>query len=120
MFCNLASVILCLSVCACVYLCLCLCLFCIVQLYTYQRSFMTKFSMVRSRVDVELLASVQILREALSKAEVKEAKEKKDRLEDFHSVSCVFVCSCVCVCVCMCMCVCVCVNSKSLQLPSFR
>jgi len=58
-----------------------------VQLFTYQRSFMTKFSMVRTRVDVELLASGQVLREALSKAEVKEAKEKKEKLEDFHSVS---------------------------------
>ena len=43
--------------------------------------------MVRTRVDVELLASGQVLREALSKAEVKEAKEKKEKLEDFHSVS---------------------------------
>ena len=58
-----------------------------VQLYAYQRSFMTKFSMVRARVDVELLASVHLLREALSKAEVKEAREKKEKLEDFHSVS---------------------------------
>lgn len=33
------------------------------QLYTYQRSFMTKFSMVSARLDIELLTSQQRLRE---------------------------------------------------------
>lgn len=70
----------------CVYLNLLFVCCVVVQLYTYQRSFMTKFSKVKARVDVELLASVQNLREAFSKAEVKEAKEKKEKLEDFHTV----------------------------------
>ena len=48
---------------------------------------MTKFSMVRARVDVELLVSLHKLREAFSKEEVTEAKEKKSMLEGFHSVS---------------------------------
>ena len=65
-------------------------MFCLfpVQLYTYQKSFMTKFSMVSARLEVELLTSQQRLREAFSKTEVSEAKEKKESLEKFSAVSC--------------------------------
>ena len=48
---------------------------------------MTKFSMVSARLEVELLTSHQRMREAFSKAEVAEAKEKKTTLEDFNTVS---------------------------------
>ena len=48
---------------------------------------MTKFSMVSTRLEVELLASHQQMREAFSKAEVAEAREKKSTLESFNSVS---------------------------------
>ena len=66
---------------------MCDCIDYLVQLYTYQRSFMTKFSMVSARLEVELLTCHQRLREAFSKAEVTEAKEKKSSLDDFNSVS---------------------------------
>lgn len=59
----------------------------VVQLYTYQRSFMTKFSMVSARLEVELLTSHQRMREAFSKSDLAEAKEKKVTLEDFSAVS---------------------------------
>lgn len=58
-----------------------------VQLYTYQESFMTKFSMVSARLEVELLTSQQRMREAFSKTEVADAKEKKESLEKFSAVS---------------------------------
>lgn len=48
---------------------------------------MTKFSTVSSRLDVELLATHQQLREAFSNSEVAEAKKKKSLLDDFNSVS---------------------------------
>ena len=48
---------------------------------------MTKFSMVSTRLEVELLASHQQMREAFSKAEVTDAREKKTTLEDFSAVS---------------------------------
>lgn len=62
-------------------------LYCLVQLYTYQRAFMTKFSMVSSRLDVELLTTHQQLREAFSNTEVAEAKQKKSLLDNFNTVS---------------------------------
>ena len=34
-----------------------------VQLYTYQKAFMTKFSMVSARLDIELLTAQQRMRE---------------------------------------------------------
>ncbi len=49
---------------------------------------MTKFSMVSARLEVELLTSQQRMREAFSKDEVAEAKEKKESLEKFSAVSC--------------------------------
>lgn len=58
-----------------------------VQLYTYQRSFMTKFSMVSARLEVEQLTSHQRMREAFSNADLAEAKAKKATLEDFSAVS---------------------------------
>lgn len=58
-----------------------------VQLYTYQRSFMTKFSLLYSRLEVELLASHQRMREAFSKVEVTESKEKQSLLDDYNAVS---------------------------------
>ena len=67
-----------------------------VQLYTYQRSFMTKFSMVSSRLDLEQLVSQQRLREAFSNADLSAAKHLHSELDSFQEV-------CVCVCVCVCV-----------------
>ncbi len=47
---------------------------------------MTKFSIVSARLEVELLTAYQQLREAFSKDEVNNARDKKDTLEDFSSV----------------------------------
>ncbi|CAI8044669.1 Ankyrin repeat and fibronectin type-III domain-containing protein 1, partial [Geodia barretti] len=56
----------------------------IMQLYTYQKSFMTKFSTVSARLDIELLTSQQRMREAFSKVEVTAAKQLKEQLESFQ------------------------------------
>lgn len=55
---------------------------------------MTKFSMVSARLEVELLTSQQRMREAFSKAEVADAKEKKESLEKFSAVSHCVSCYC--------------------------
>ena len=59
----------------------------VVQLYTYQQSFMTKFSVVSARLEVELLVSHQRMREAFSCDEVALAKENKAKLDEFNTVS---------------------------------
>lgn len=56
----------------------------IMQLFTYQQAFMSKFSMVSSRLDLELLASQQRIREAFSKEEVSVAKQQNQQLQDFQ------------------------------------
>jgi hypothetical protein len=56
----------------------------IMQLYTYQKAFMTKFSTVSARLDIELLTSQQRMREAFSKAEVSAAKQLREELESFQ------------------------------------
>ena len=58
-----------------------------VQLYTYQKAFMTKFSMVSARLDIELLTSQQRMREAFSKEEVTRAKRLQSELSSFQEVS---------------------------------
>ena len=68
-------------------------LFCwIVQLYTYQRAFVTKFSMVSARLDLELLLSQQQLRE----------------VSQWLDHQCLFVCLSVCMYVCIYVCMYVC------------
>ncbi|KAL5473167.1 hypothetical protein EMCRGX_G027615 [Ephydatia muelleri] len=56
----------------------------IMQLFTYQQAFMSKFSMVSSRLDLELLESQQRIREAFSKEEVSVAKQQNQQLQDFQ------------------------------------
>lgn len=48
---------------------------------------MTKFAMVATRLEVELLTSHQRMREAFSNAEIAAAKEKEAVLEDYSTVS---------------------------------
>ncbi len=57
-----------------------------VQLYTYQPNFMTKYSTVSARLDLELLTSTQRMREAFSNDEFRGAKKKNEELEKYQEV----------------------------------
>ena len=59
---------------------------CAVQLFTYQQAFMTNFSVVSARLEVEILASQQRMREAFSNAEGAAAKKMHKELEDLQEV----------------------------------
>ena len=61
-------------------------LFYTVQLFTYQQAFMTNFSVVSARLEVEFLASQQRMREAFSNAEGAAAKKMHKELEDLQEV----------------------------------
>lgn len=73
----------------------------IVQLYTYQRAFIMKFTEVSARLDIELLVSQKRRREvvllhnnyyyyiqqqAFSKAEIAAAKNQHEQLQNIHEV----------------------------------
>ena len=58
----------------------------VVQLFTYQQAFMANFSVVSARLEVEILASQQRMREAFSNAEGAAAKEMHKELEDLQEV----------------------------------
>ena len=59
---------------------------CTVQLFTYQEAFMSNFSMVSARLEVELLASQQRMREAFTKADGAAAKKMHKEIEDLQEV----------------------------------
>ncbi|XP_064406815.1 ankyrin repeat and fibronectin type-III domain-containing protein 1-like isoform X2 [Halichondria panicea] len=56
----------------------------IMQLFTYQPNFMTKYSTVSARLDLELLTSTQRMREAFSNDEFRGAKRKNEELEKYQ------------------------------------
>lgn len=56
----------------------------LLQLYTYQCNFITNFTMVSSRLDIELLVSQKRMRDAFSKAEISLAKKRHEQLLKFH------------------------------------
>ena len=74
----------------------------LVQLYTYQKAFMTTFSEASARLEVELITSQQRMREAFSNEALSKAKQLQTDLNDFQEVGYVS-CLVMSVCVCLCM-----------------
>lgn len=57
------------------------------QLYTYQKAFITKYSQASARLEVELITSQQRMREAFSNEALSKAKQLQTDLEKFQEVS---------------------------------
>jgi hypothetical protein len=59
----------------------------IVQLYTYQRPFIQKFTEVSAQLDLDILIAQKKRREAFSRAEGAAAKKENDELKAIHDVT---------------------------------
>lgn len=57
-----------------------------VQLYTYQRAFITKYSEASARLEVELITSQQRMREAFSNEALSKAKKLQTELDTYQEV----------------------------------